>query len=423
MPQKTNLNINPFFDDFDKDDNFYRVLFKPGFPIQARELTQLQSILQNQVESFGSHMFKEGSMVIPGNITYNDAYSAVKINPVKLSTNLSKLGETNKVLFRNELKQLEDLTAVLNKGKAKLAPSVFQSIKNRPLGQALKDFEQAQKLRADIDQGNLFANIRNAGGDPDKIVEAVFKNPQSIRVAKEVFKNNPKTLSSMQDAAMGRILKDAGVTLDDLGNPMLGTDFIESFKSGAFGSKLNSVVGKYGTDTLDEMFGKGAGKALNNLSEEMIAVSNAATAGKGGLAAPTIALSLTLFGVITAPLATLPTALGFMFMSRMLRNPTVLRIMMASRKPGADKIGQIAQIAQTIAAQVQAQGARGLVEQTAEEAKPITEEMRQQLAPQINQMKSNLSSQINPPSAASSSGNINPLLVTNPTTRATFGSP
>ena len=50
MPQKTNLNINPFFDDFDKNDNFYRVLFKPGFRIQARELTQLQSILQNQVE-------------------------------------------------------------------------------------------------------------------------------------------------------------------------------------------------------------------------------------------------------------------------------------------------------------------------------------------------------------------------------------
>ena len=81
MPQKTNLNINPFFDDFDKDDNFYRVLFKPGFPVQARELTQLQSILQNQIESFGSHMFKEGSMVIPGNINYNGEYNAVKINP------------------------------------------------------------------------------------------------------------------------------------------------------------------------------------------------------------------------------------------------------------------------------------------------------------------------------------------------------
>ena len=89
MPQKTNLNINPFYDDFDKNENFYRVLFKPGFPIQARELTQLQSILQNQVESFGSHMFKEGSMVIPGNINYNDAYSAVKINPDHLGIDVT----------------------------------------------------------------------------------------------------------------------------------------------------------------------------------------------------------------------------------------------------------------------------------------------------------------------------------------------
>ena len=65
MPQKTNLNINPFFDDFDKDDNFYRVLFKPGFPIQARELTQLQSILQHQVESFGSHTVSYTHLTLP----------------------------------------------------------------------------------------------------------------------------------------------------------------------------------------------------------------------------------------------------------------------------------------------------------------------------------------------------------------------
>ena len=80
MPQKTNLNINPYYDDFDKDDNFYRVLFKPGYPIQARELTTLQSILQNQIESFGSHIFKEGSMVIPGGVTFDDNYNSVKLN-------------------------------------------------------------------------------------------------------------------------------------------------------------------------------------------------------------------------------------------------------------------------------------------------------------------------------------------------------
>ena len=71
MPQNTNLNIAPYFDDFDKDKNFYRVLFRPGYPIQARELTTMQSILQNQVEAMGQHLFKEGAMVIPGQVGYD----------------------------------------------------------------------------------------------------------------------------------------------------------------------------------------------------------------------------------------------------------------------------------------------------------------------------------------------------------------
>ena len=54
----TDLNVSPYYDDFDEADNFHRVLFRPGFAIQARELTQLQSILQNLVERHGSHMFQ-----------------------------------------------------------------------------------------------------------------------------------------------------------------------------------------------------------------------------------------------------------------------------------------------------------------------------------------------------------------------------
>tara|TARA_B100000902_G_scaffold87605_1_gene91646 strand:- start:896 stop:8434 length:7539 start_codon:yes stop_codon:yes gene_type:complete len=89
MPQKTNLNISPYYDDFDKEDNYYKVLFKPGFPVQARELTSLQSILQNQLESFGSHIFKEGSMVIPGAVTYDSTYFSVKVNPDHLGVDVS----------------------------------------------------------------------------------------------------------------------------------------------------------------------------------------------------------------------------------------------------------------------------------------------------------------------------------------------
>ena len=89
MPQKTNLNVSPYYDDFDNEDNYYKVLFKPGFPVQARELTGLQSILQNQIESFGSHIFKEGSMVIPGGITCDNEFTTVKINPTHLGIDVT----------------------------------------------------------------------------------------------------------------------------------------------------------------------------------------------------------------------------------------------------------------------------------------------------------------------------------------------
>ena len=77
MAQNTNLNVTPYYDDFDKDKNFYRVLFRPGFPIQARELSTMQSILQNQVESVGTHLFKDGAMVIPGQVGYDLDVQAV----------------------------------------------------------------------------------------------------------------------------------------------------------------------------------------------------------------------------------------------------------------------------------------------------------------------------------------------------------
>ncbi len=63
MSQKTDLNISPYYDDFDESKKFHKILFRAGRPVQARELTQSQSLLQNQVQRFGDHMFKEGSIV------------------------------------------------------------------------------------------------------------------------------------------------------------------------------------------------------------------------------------------------------------------------------------------------------------------------------------------------------------------------
>ena len=89
MSQKTNLNVNPYYDDFDSTKNFLKVLFKPGYPVQSRELTTLQSILQNQIEKFGDNIFKDGSVIIPGNISYDGQFYAVKVNTTQFGIDIS----------------------------------------------------------------------------------------------------------------------------------------------------------------------------------------------------------------------------------------------------------------------------------------------------------------------------------------------
>jgi len=75
-----NLNISPYFDDFDATKQYYKVLFKPGVAVQVRELNQLQTILQNQIASFGQNIFKEGSVIKGCSFTFDNNYSYVKLN-------------------------------------------------------------------------------------------------------------------------------------------------------------------------------------------------------------------------------------------------------------------------------------------------------------------------------------------------------
>ena len=111
MTQKTDLNISPYYDDFDSEKNFYKVLFKPGYPIQARELTTLQSILQDQVKSFGSHIFKEGSVVIPGNIAYDGNFNSVKLNPTNFGVDISLY--IDKFIGKKITGQISGTTAII----------------------------------------------------------------------------------------------------------------------------------------------------------------------------------------------------------------------------------------------------------------------------------------------------------------------
>ena len=117
MALNTNFNVNPYYDDYDEDKLFLRMLFKPGYAVQARELTQLQTILQNQTSRFGNHVFVNGSLVSGGqtvvqtanylNVSSSYAETTVNINEfegktiVDNATNPTKRAEVVKVYDEN----------------------------------------------------------------------------------------------------------------------------------------------------------------------------------------------------------------------------------------------------------------------------------------------------------------------------------
>lgn len=87
-------NIAPYYDDFSQENGFHQVLFKPGYAVQARELTQLQTILRDQIEKFGNHIFAHGSVVIPGN-----SIGELGVPYVKLATDITNISDfENKVI-------------------------------------------------------------------------------------------------------------------------------------------------------------------------------------------------------------------------------------------------------------------------------------------------------------------------------------
>ena len=76
------FNTEPYNDDFDENNKFYRILFRPSFAVQARELTQMQTILQNQIKQNGDHFFEQGAMIIPGQSSIDCNADFVKIQPL-----------------------------------------------------------------------------------------------------------------------------------------------------------------------------------------------------------------------------------------------------------------------------------------------------------------------------------------------------
>ena len=79
MALETDFNVSPYFDDYNENRDFYKILFRPGVAVQARELNQFQTILQKQIERFGDNLFKRGTIIDGCNFNFQPIYKYAKL--------------------------------------------------------------------------------------------------------------------------------------------------------------------------------------------------------------------------------------------------------------------------------------------------------------------------------------------------------
>ena len=157
MPQKTNLNVNPYYEDFDANKNFYKILFRPGYSIQSRELTQLQSILQNQIESFGKYAFKQGDLVVPGEVGLNTKLDFVKLSSVSEVA----INEGNDIVYKKY-----DITQLVGQKLRGLSSGVIASVLET-------------KLATQSSADTIYVNYLNSG---DSNTESTFRQGETLEV-------------------------------------------------------------------------------------------------------------------------------------------------------------------------------------------------------------------------------------------------
>jgi hypothetical protein len=87
MPIQTDLSVSPYFDDYQEDKDYYKILFQPSVPVQVRELNQLQTLLQKQIEKFGDHIIKRGSVMNGCQFIHHPAIPYVKLRDATASGN------------------------------------------------------------------------------------------------------------------------------------------------------------------------------------------------------------------------------------------------------------------------------------------------------------------------------------------------
>ena len=246
MPQKTNLNVNPYYEDFDASKNFYKILFRPGYSIQSRELTQAQSILQNQIESFGKYAFKQGELVIPGEVGLNTKLDYVKLSSVSEVA----ISEGDDIVYKKY-----DISQLVGQQLVGLTSGVTATI-------------LTTKLATESSADTLFVSYINSGNSN---TESTFRQGETLEVVDGV--NTPLLVVGTDGSVLPTSIE---VTNPDTGE-------VTSLESPAmgFGSAVKVEEGIYFVNgyfvrnseqllVIDEYYNKPSAKVGFTIKEEVV---------------------------------------------------------------------------------------------------------------------------------------------------------
>ena len=155
-----NFNVSPYYDDFDPSKNYHRILFKPGYAVQAREVTQAQTILQNQISDFASAIYSTNTPVSGGQVTTNLKCYYIKLNTAYGSTTIKASDFLGKIITGSDAntatiqaKVIATAEATGTGGAAGDPPTLVVSYLSGP------QFADNMVLTT-IDGSNLFATVQ-----------------------------------------------------------------------------------------------------------------------------------------------------------------------------------------------------------------------------------------------------------------------
>jgi len=245
----TIFSSNPYFDDYNEDKKFHRILFRPGRAVQARELTQLQTLSQVQIERFGNHIFKNGSIVseCPFSIDLKTDY--VKIQDVDTLGNAVNMADyTEGFTLTGLTSGVSAYVLVTADGLQTTTNTKTFFVKYTTANNTIKTFSAGEQIQVRNATGTLVSTLLALASAPtglgstfnlgDGIIFAngVFIKHSSQRVILERYSSTPSK-------KVGLTLSETVVNSDDdasLLDPALGSS--NYFATGADRYKIETVL-------------------------------------------------------------------------------------------------------------------------------------------------------------------------------------